>query len=274
LREVVAHARKTRTLGLAAESAFWLFLGLVPLAAVAGLVAARTTASNWAVLAPVVGALPVTTRELVTAELFTIARWNGGTVGATSAALFLWFGSSGVQALFEGLEIETASTRPWGTRRALSILSCVVLSLLVAAIGLLATGVQTWLTRLAELVPSLEPFAAWDAPEGPLRRAITWTATFGYVCGLYWVGVPADTRRRLPLLPGAAMAMGLAVALTSGYGFYLKRTTNGAMYGASLAIIGLTLMWLYLLSVSILAGAVFNHALATTLGRRSDEPRA
>ena len=80
LREVLAELRRARTLGLAAEAAFWLFLSLVPLAAVAGLVGARMAAGHWATFAPLVGVLPVASRALVTNELLRASSWNGGTV--------------------------------------------------------------------------------------------------------------------------------------------------------------------------------------------------
>ena len=41
-----------RALGLAAEMAFWLFLSLLPLAAVAGGAAAKLAVGNWSITAP------------------------------------------------------------------------------------------------------------------------------------------------------------------------------------------------------------------------------
>src|SRR5882724_3661246 len=54
---------RTRTFGLAAQTAFWLFLSLIPLAAVAGLAAARVSANNWDRLNPLLRSLPGATRE-------------------------------------------------------------------------------------------------------------------------------------------------------------------------------------------------------------------
>jgi membrane protein len=252
----------TRTFGLAAESAFWLFLSLVPLAAVAGLVAARTTANNWAAFAPVISSLPISTRDLVTTELFHVSRWNGGTIGLTSALAAVWLASSGIQALFEGLEIETGAVRSWGERRFRALVTCIGLSFVVATIAMLTTRVRDLLGWLGRHAPSLAFLSPWSAPidhlEGFLASALL---TFAYICGLYYVGVPSTARRRMPLVPGAAVAVALDVVMTSGYAFYVTQVANANSYGAGLAIIGLTLMWLYLLSVSVLTGAVFNHVL-------------
>jgi hypothetical protein len=59
---------RTRTFGLAAETAFWLFLSLIPLAAVAGLAAARISNDHWDRLNPLLTSLPPATRELITSE--------------------------------------------------------------------------------------------------------------------------------------------------------------------------------------------------------------
>jgi membrane protein len=268
IREAAAHMRRTRTFGLAAEVAFWLFLGLVPLAVVAGYLAARTTTDNWSRLAPVVGTLPTATRELVTSEVFAVSRWDGGAVGLASAAAFVWIASSGIQALFEGLEIETGGARSWGRRRALSILTCITLSVVVAAIGLLVTGLGDALVWLGKYVPALAFIGSIGAPEGHgMRAAVGLFVALAYVMGLYWAGVPSQARRRIPLIPGALIAVVLHVLLTSAYGFYLKRVTHTAFYGSSLAIIGLTLTWLYLMSVSLLSGAVVNHVLGSRKDR-------
>ena len=92
---------------------------------------------------------------------------------------------------------------------------------------------------------------------------------FGYVCGLYWIGVPPHARGRLPILPGAAVAVAMQVALRFGYGYYVARFSNGAAYSAGLAVIGLTLTALYLFAVALLTGAVVNRKLGMP-----DEPCA
>ena len=65
VRDLYECMDRGRTFGRAAETAFWVFLALIPLAAVAGLFAARVTTQNWNEFSPVLGALPGPTRELV-----------------------------------------------------------------------------------------------------------------------------------------------------------------------------------------------------------------
>src|ERR1700690_1378810 len=73
LRCVWTRLDRSRSLGLAAEMAFWLFLSLLPLAAVAGLVTAKLASGSWSTTAPLLESLPLATRELVGTELGRVA---------------------------------------------------------------------------------------------------------------------------------------------------------------------------------------------------------
>jgi uncharacterized BrkB/YihY/UPF0761 family membrane protein len=53
----------------------------------------------------------------------------------------------------------------------------------------------------------------------------------------------------------------MQVALRFGYGYYVTRFSDGAAYSAGLAVIGLTLMALYLFAIALLTGAVVNRKL-------------
>jgi len=253
---------RTRTFGLAAQTAFWLFLSLIPLAAVAGLAAARLSREHWDRLNPLLSSLPVATRGLIADELVKVSSWNGGTVSITSAVVFVWLGSSGVHSLFDALELETGETRPWWKKRALSLATCVGLSVTVAILAVLGPGLETAVDALVRLFPGLHEFdfrnTWWQLPA---RVLVSFSLGFGYICGLYWVGVPRASRGRLPILPGAAVAIALQVALRFGYGYYLTRMGNGAAYTAGLAVIGLTLTGLYLFAIALLTGAVVNRKL-------------
>src|ERR1700742_4243132 len=98
IKDVYVCMDRTRTFGLAAQTAFWLFLSLIPLAAVAGLAAARVSAQNWDRLNPLLRELPGATRELIESEMHKVSSWNGGTVSITGAVVFVWLASSGVHA--------------------------------------------------------------------------------------------------------------------------------------------------------------------------------
>jgi membrane protein len=258
--------QRARTFGLAAETAFWVFLALVPLAAVAGLVAARLTTHNWNEFSPVLGALPDATRGLVAAELVKVSKWNGGAVGVTGTIVFVWLASSGVHAIFEALEIETTesrdSSRPWWKKRVLALGTCLGLSFAVAALAILGPGLQGSLGRLASEFPA---FSIFVGPPTTLGRILRFVASLvvalGYVSGLYWVGVPPQVRQKMPIVPGAVVAVLLQACLSFGYSTYVSRVGSGSAYTAGLAIIGLTLMGIYLFVVALLTGVVVNKKI-------------
>lgn len=79
-----------RSLGLAAEMAFWLFMSLLPLAAVAGLITAKFAWGNPSTTAPLLESLPVATRALLRDELGRVAAWNAGSVGIGAGLMFIW----------------------------------------------------------------------------------------------------------------------------------------------------------------------------------------
>lgn len=262
------------TFALAAQTAFWLFLSLIPLAAVAGLIAARFSIGNWERLTPVVNALPSSTRDLVKSELLTVSRWNSGTVGLTSGIVFIWAASSGLHAIFDALEMETGAQRPWGTKRLLAVATCLMLSVAVAILAVIGPGLEGGLEWLSQYVPQLAMFHGEPTMPGRvLRIAVSAVLLFGYIGGFYWVGVPPEVRRGMPIIPGAIVAVVLEGALSLGYSLYVARMGVGAAYGTGLKIIALTMTALYFFSIALLTGAVVNRKLAAGRARRNSAQR-
>lgn len=272
---VLTNLDRSRTFGLAAEMSFWLFLSLLPLAAVLGMAVAKLAASHQATVAPILDPMPPATRELVTRELSRVSAWNGGAVAPIAAAVFVWFASGGVHAIFDALELETeAKPRSWIRKRLIAIATCVGLSIGVAALTLLGTGLE-WIRQLTG-----GAVASLSALSGPLasgvaslifRLAVSAAALVLIHAGLFWIGLPRDARRGLPIWPGAFVAVVLEALFGAAYGLYLGRMGTESAYQASLSIIGITMITLWLLSTALLAGAGLNRQLAK---RRGEAPSA
>ena len=92
---------QARTLGLAAEMSFWLFLALVPLAAVAGVVLARQARADMALASMLLSSVPVEARTLVADQVGLVAKAGNSTVAPLAVATFLWLASSGVHSVFD-----------------------------------------------------------------------------------------------------------------------------------------------------------------------------
>ncbi len=251
-----------RSLGLGAEMAFWLFLSLLPLAAVAGVVAAKLAVGNWSIAAPVLNSLPEATRVLLAGEMGKMAAWNGGKVGLGAGAMFIWLASSGVHSVFDGMEIEANATpRPWWKKRVAAMLSCIALSVGVALLAVLSTGLG-WMWHYVGGSTLFHALKFESSVFGQiLRLGIGFAISFGLVTGLYWVALPRATRKTMPLAPGALLAIGLQVLIGFIYGFYITKAGDGGAYQAGLASIGVTLMALYLLCVVMLVGIEVNQML-------------
>jgi membrane protein len=270
-------ASRARTFGLAAAMAFWLFLSLVPLAAVAGLLAARLVAARPWVLQSALASVPPQVRELVMSQVQQVAHWHGGAVAPAAVATFVWLASSGVSAIFDALEAQTGTSRPWWRRRLFAIASCVGLSIGTAVVALLSVGLDR-LRAFAEHVLGGPTIPAAGAPlvhavERPLTFALRWGAGaviwVGMIALLYRVGIPGKKSEHDPVLPGAILAAVLHSVLGGGYGWYVATLgSRSGAYEAGLAVIGVTLVTLWLFSVALLLGAELNRVLAERLRRR------
>jgi membrane protein len=95
-----------------------------------------------------------------------------------------------------------------------------------------------------------------------VRLGVGGLTALGLVAGLYLIGIPRTARKRATVLPGAILAVLLQAGLGYGYIFYLSKVGVHSAYQAGLSIIGVTMIALYLFSVSLLVGAELNHVVA------------
>ncbi|HEX4445802.1 MAG TPA: YhjD/YihY/BrkB family envelope integrity protein [Polyangiaceae bacterium] len=259
---------RARTLGLAAEMSFWLFLSLVPLAAVAGWLGARLAVRYFWVEGALLTSVPPAMRTMLQGEVEQVAALRGDRVAPAALAIFVWLGASGVHAVFDALEVQTGSERPWWKKRLLAIAACVGLSVGIAVLGLLTLGVG-WLMALVGHEDTYRTLEATTA--GAVARTVLGLGVaLAMVAGLYRLGIPREARTRLVVMPGAAFAVLLIGMLGSGYRFYLSTTAPGSVYQGGLAVIGVTLTTLWLFSVAILLGAELNKVVS---GRRDPNRR-
>lgn len=261
LSELYECIDRTRTLGLAAETAFWLFLSLLPLLAIAGLIAARLSLENWREVTPIIESFPPAARELISAELVKVSQWDEGTIGVAGSLTFLWLASSGVHAIFEALQIETGAHRPWLRQRLIAFAACIMLSLSVAVLAILGPGIEAALSEVGQGLSFLPNLTEHVSTSRVTRGLIAVVVLVGQVSGLYWLGIPAKARARMPLWPGVLVTFGLQLILSLGYSAYLAAAGDGAAYTAGLTVLGLVLTALYLFVLALLIGAVVNRML-------------
>jgi membrane protein len=270
---------RARTFGLAAEMSFWLFLSLVPLAAIAGMAAAKLALANEWLGVAALSSVPPEVRDMITRQVEAVAAWHGGTVAPLAAGTFLWLASSGVKAIFDGLEVQTGFARPWWKKRLLALGTCVALSLGVVVIALLATGLEWMLGLVGRHLPATITRMVHGPIGFALRRAAGAAVAVAMTAGLYRVAIgrcSAEGDRPIRVLPGAVLAVVLNALLGWGYGWYVTHLSKASMYLAGLAVVAVTLTTLWLFSLALLAGAELNQILDEIRrgGARRRPPRA
>jgi membrane protein len=258
LLRVIARAR---TLGLAAEMSFWLFLSLVPLAAVAGLIAARLAMRHEPFVGSLISSVPADVRHMIEDQVKSVANWSGG-VAPVALGMFVWLAASGVHAVFDALEVQSGTARPWWMKRVLALLTCVGLSVGVAVLGFLAIGLE----RIEALAGRALPIGHAEASvaSSVARYASGFAIAIGMVAALYRIGIPREARYRTYVWPGTLLAVALIGLLGFCYRLYVSRMGTGDAYLGSLGIIGVTMTTLWLFSIALLLGTALN----TVLGER------
>lgn len=259
LRDLVARANRSRVLDVAAGIAFWVFLALVPLATVGGLLTAKI-AREAPDLGRFLAPLPPVARELVTSELSRLAAFEGDKLTPTAILVFLWLASSGVHAIFDAMEVETACPRPWWKKRLVAILVCVFLSIGSALLAIIVPGLR----YLTQGVPGLAVEIG-----GALFAGLV---ALGMAAGLFVAGVPKAARREMPILPGAALVVILEAVLGNAYGFYISKAGIGSAYLAGLAVIGVTMTALYLSALALLVGLELSLVLRDRRREKKEAP--
>jgi membrane protein len=173
----------------------------------------------------------------------------------------MWMASSGVHAIFDGIEVQMGSSLPWWRKRVHALLACFVLSIGVAVMAALLTGAET-LASWAHVSLLHGAGRTEKVIARVVQLVVGGALAVALVAGLYRLAVPVAARHPTQILPGAVFAVAAHAMLGLGYGFVVRLTGTGGAYQAGLALVGVTLTSLYLSSLALLLGAEINHQLA------------
>jgi membrane protein len=280
---------------VAPAMAFHFFLSLMPLLvfigwAIGALVRRKGVET---VLAPFIESLPAATGSMIEREAHRMA--GADRLGPLAAIGFLWIASGGTQGLMDAVEgVVGAPRRPWWKQRLIA-LAWVVASL--GAISLASFGVIQWgelFSSSGDETAQVAPGAAVSSGDAPApsataagrkkppssppparaRRKVLRSdsdhtlalvlSIAGAISGLgafYWLSVSHTKRVRRRVFPGAALAVGLWLVISWGFGLYVRTLSNYAVFYGSLAAVAVLLVWLWLTSLTILVGAELNAQL-------------
>ncbi len=229
-------------MGVSAEVAFWLFLSLVPLAAFVGVVFVKWShidVNGW-MLSP----FPRETRELVREELGRVGTWNSTRAIVLTVLGFAWAASSGIHAIFDGIEAQSGCETSWLRKRLLS-LGTLVFFLALALLG----------GAVARFLPAPLGAIVARSPLTPLLTPLV--VTFVLAMTMYLVALPAAARQTWPRLALGSVFVAVVNAITGlGYSTYFRWSTTTGAYGTTLSAVALTMFSLWLLCLSLLVGVM------------------
>lgn len=258
LRETAAEFLRGMTraeLGLyAASGAYFLFLSLIPLAALLCSLLPLTPLTRESVLGYLSPVLPEVVEALLR-EILDQVYESSPAAFSLSALLTLWSASKAFVGLIQGLDRIYGSPPPRGFLRLRALSGLYTLALLcIMLLSLLFALSQRRLIRLLA--------AAW--PQGSellasllrLRYLLIMVLLALYFALLY-AFLPARRPGFVHQLPGAMLTALLWMLLAWLFGRYVQGLGGVTLYG-SLARVILALFWVYLCMYLILLGAYCN----------------
>jgi membrane protein len=211
--------------------------------------------------------MPGVAADLLRTEVREVAAARVGTVAPLSVLGFVWLTTNGVHNLMDVFELLIHATpRPWWKQRLLAMAWLAGLLTVIALatwLLLLLNGVAMGIDDAAHL-PGLVRQVSGVVEAGWRRVGVLLlfaTISNVAVAVFYRVAViyPPELHRRI--WPGTIVAHVLWVAVSWGFGTYVRTMAHYAIFYGSLATVAVTLLWLYLTSLALVAGAEVNAQL-------------
>lgn len=180
---------------------------------------------------------------------------NSTTIGIAAFIGSLWIGASFWGAMDTAFgRIYHVPTRGWVEQKRFSFAMLGVVLLLIAASILLPTIEATLVSSTDRLPLGLSDIKAIDTT---LLLALAVLIVFAICCVIYWA-VPKGHMPWRDVWPGAAFVT-IAVGVANwAFPFYLANVSSLSRFGSTLGFVLIALLWFYLLSLALLAGATIN----------------
>ena len=237
--------------GVAFFGIFAVFPTVVALVSVYGLIANPADVAEQ--VADLTDALPEPTRDFLLTQVDAVVATSSTELGvalAVAVVVALWSASSGVRHLMESIRAAYGEDRQHFVRlRAqallLAVAGVVFLALLIATL----TIVPSIVSRAAPGAAAFSSYVRWPV------IAVLMAAALGV---LYRIAPTRDTPRRHWWSLGAALGTALWLVSSVGLAVYAAAFANiEASYGSFGAVL-VTMLWLWLSALSVLAGAYLN----------------
>jgi membrane protein len=258
---------------IAAGVTFYSLLAMVPaltaLVSIYGLFADPATLDRHAELLE--GLIPGGALEVVREQLRRLAEQGQTKLGLTSLLAFavaLWSANSGVKSVFEAMNVAYDEEEKRSYIRLTAVTLAFTLAMFAAIVLLIALIVV--LPTVLQLI-GLGLVAQWAARIGGLVLMVL--LAMAGLAALYRFGPSRNGAKWRWITPGAGLAMGVIVAASGLFTWYVASFGSyDATYGSLGAVFGL-MTWLWIAAIVVIVGAELNSELEhqterdTTTGR-------
>jgi YihY family inner membrane protein len=180
---------------------------------------------------------------------------NSTTIGIAAFVGSLWIGASFWGAMDTAFgHIYHVETRGWVEQKRFSFAMLGVVLLFIAASIALPTMEATLVSSTDRLPFGLSDIEAIDTA---LLLGLAVLVVFAICCVIYWA-VPKGHMPWRAVWPGAAFVTIAAGIANWAFPFYLSNVSSLSRFGSTLGFVLIALLWFYLLSLALLAGATIN----------------
>jgi membrane protein len=180
---------------------------------------------------------------------------NSTTIGIAAFLGSLWIGASFWGAMDTAFcRIYHVECRGWIEQKRFSFVMLVVVLLFIAASIFVPTMEATLVSSTDRLPLGLSNIKAIDTA---LLLGAALLGTFAICCVIFWA-VPKGHMPWRAVWPGAVFVTLAAGLANWAFPFYLSNVSDLSRFGSTLGFILIALLWFYLLSLALLAGAVIN----------------
>ena len=180
---------------------------------------------------------------------------NSTTIGIAAFLGSLWIGASFWGAMDTAFgRIYHVPNRGWVEQKRFSFAMLGVVLLFIAASILLPAIEATLVSSTDRLPLGLSDVKALDTA---LLLGLAVAIVFAICCVIYWA-VPKGHMPWRDVWPGAAFVTVAAGVANWAFPFYLSNVSSLSRFGSTVGFVLIALLWFYLLSLALLAGAVIN----------------
>jgi membrane protein len=257
LRAFWNRAYRENVTGLSAMVAYNLMLAVFPFALLVLFVfgqVLRIQGVETGVLDDLQRLFPNVEQDTLTNVLERIEE-NSTTIGIAAFLGSLWIGASFWGAMDTAFcRIYHVECRGWVEQKRFSFAMLVVVLLLIAA-SIFLPALEAGLVSGTDRLPlGLSDIKAIDTL---LLLGAALFGTFAICCVIFWA-VPKGRMPWRDVWPGALFVTLAAGAANWAFPFYLSNVSSLSSLGSTAGFVLIALLWFYLLSLALLAGAVIN----------------